>query len=82
MAEELIIETADVRKSYGSVQALAGLDLRVPRGAICGLLGRNGAGKTTTIKVLVGLLLPTRERASRFAAARRSSAKTRTSTPA
>ena len=80
MAEELIIETADVRKSYGSVQALAGLDLRVPRGAICGLLGRNGAGKTTTIKVLLGMVRPTsgqarssglppttRTRASRFA---------------
>ena len=59
MAEELIIETAEVRKSYGSVQALAGLDLRVPRGAICGLLGRNGAGKTTTIKMLLGIARPT-----------------------
>jgi ABC-2 type transport system ATP-binding protein len=59
VADELIIETADVRKSYGSVQALAGLDLRVPRGAICGLLGRNGAGKTTTIKVLLGMVRAT-----------------------
>jgi len=59
VAEELIIETADVRKAYGSVQALAGLDLRVPRGAVCGLLGRNGAGKTTTIKVLLGMVRPT-----------------------
>src|SRR6185503_13156689 len=42
-----------------SAQALAGLDLRVPRGAICGLLGRNGAGKTTTIKVLLGIARPT-----------------------
>jgi ABC-type multidrug transport system ATPase subunit len=59
VAEELIIEAADVRKSYGGVQALAGLDLRVPRGAICGLLGKNGAGKTTTIKVLLGMVRPT-----------------------
>lgn len=59
MAEELIIETADVRKAYGSVQALAGVDLSVPRGSICGLLGRNGAGKTTTIKVLLGMVRPT-----------------------
>ena len=66
MAEELIIETADVRKSYGGVHALAGLDLRVPRGAICGLLGRNGAGKTTTIKVLLGMVQPTSGRASVF----------------
>ena len=55
----MIIETADVRKTYGSVEALAGLALRVPRGAICGLLGRNGAGKTTTIKVLLGMVRPT-----------------------
>ena len=55
----MIIETADVRKTYGNVEALAGLALRVPRGAICGLLGRNGAGKTTTIKVLLGMVRPT-----------------------
>ena len=55
----MIIETADVRKTYGNVEALAGLSLRVPRGAICGLLGRNGAGKTTTIKVLLGMVRPT-----------------------
>ena len=59
MAEELIIETAGVRKSYGSLHALDGLDLRVPRGAVCGLLGRNGAGKTTTIKILLGMARPT-----------------------
>jgi ABC-type multidrug transport system ATPase subunit len=59
VAEELIIDAADVRKSYGGVQALAGLDLRVPRGAICGLLGKNGAGKTTTIKVLLGMVRAT-----------------------
>ena len=59
MAEGMIIETADVRKMYGNVEALAGLSLRVPRGAICGLLGRNGAGKTTTIKVLLGMVRPT-----------------------
>jgi ABC-2 type transport system ATP-binding protein len=59
VAEELIIETADLRKSYDGVHALAGLDLRVPRGAICGLLGRNGAGKTTTIKTLLGMTRPT-----------------------
>ena len=66
MAEEFIIETSDVHKSYGGVHALAGLDLRVPRGAICGLLGKNGAGKTTTIKVLLGMVQPTSGRASVF----------------
>lgn len=66
MADELIIETADVRKSYGKVDALAGIDLRIPRGAVCGLLGRNGAGKTTTIKVLLGMVRPAAGRASVF----------------
>ncbi|RPI62296.1 MAG: ABC transporter ATP-binding protein [Lysobacterales bacterium] len=66
MADGYIIDTADVRKTFGSVQALAGLDLRVPRGAICGLLGRNGAGKTTTIKVLLGMVQPTSGRARVF----------------
>ena len=47
------------RKAYGGVAALAGLDLRVPRGSIYGLLGRNGAGKTTAIKVLLGMARPT-----------------------
>jgi ABC-2 type transport system ATP-binding protein len=66
VASELIIETTDVRKAYGHVQALAGLDLRVPRGSICGLLGRNGAGKTTTIKVLLGMVKPTSGQARVF----------------
>ncbi len=66
MADELIIQTADVRKSYGNVAALAGVDLHIPRGAVCGILGRNGAGKTTTIKVLLGMVRPTSGRASVF----------------
>jgi ABC-2 type transport system ATP-binding protein len=66
VAEELVIETTDLRKSYGGVQALDGVDLRVPRGAVCGLLGRNGAGKTTTIKVLLGMARPTSGQAKVF----------------
>jgi ABC-2 type transport system ATP-binding protein len=66
VADDLIIETAGVRKAYGNVEALKGLDLRVPRGAVCGLLGRNGAGKTTTIKVLLGMVRPTAGVASVF----------------
>jgi ABC-2 type transport system ATP-binding protein len=54
-----VIEIADLRKSYDGVEAVAGLSLAVPRGAICGLLGRNGAGKTTTIKMLLGMVRPT-----------------------
>jgi ABC-2 type transport system ATP-binding protein len=53
---DLIIETNQLCKSFGSQPALRGLDLRVPVGSIFGFLGRNGAGKTTTIKTLMGLL--------------------------
>src|SRR3954462_9356644 len=50
------IETRDLRKSFGDVQALCGVDLRVPRGSVLGLLGPNGAGKTTTVRILTTLL--------------------------
>jgi ABC-2 type transport system ATP-binding protein len=59
VAERLIIETADLRKTYSSVDALRGLNLQVPAGSICGFLGRNGAGKTTTMKILLGMVHPT-----------------------
>ena len=59
MSEPLIIETTDLTKRYGGVEALRGLSLQVPSGSICGFLGRNGAGKTTTIKALLGLVQPT-----------------------
>ena len=56
----LTIETIDLRKRYASgVEAVRGLNLRVPAGSICGFLGRNGAGKTTTIKMLLGITRPT-----------------------
>jgi ABC-2 type transport system ATP-binding protein len=48
-----------LRKQFGSVLALDGLDLDVPVGSIFGLLGPNGAGKTTTIRLLTGLARPT-----------------------
>jgi ABC-2 type transport system ATP-binding protein len=59
VADALVIETADLRKSYGSVEALRGLSLQVRAGSICGFLGRNGAGKTTTLKILLGMARPT-----------------------
>jgi ABC-2 type transport system ATP-binding protein len=52
---DTVIETQDLRKTYGAVEAVRGLDLRVSAGSICGFLGRNGAGKTTTMKMLLGL---------------------------
>lgn len=54
-----VIQTIEVRKSFDSVEALRGLNLLVPAGSVCGLLGRNGAGKTTAMKVLLGLTRPT-----------------------
>ena len=59
MSEALAIETVDLRKSFDALEALRGLNLRVPSGSIFGFLGRNGAGKTTTIKVLLGMARPT-----------------------
>lgn len=54
------IETSGLSKRYGSVLALEDLSLRVEGGEVFGFLGPNGAGKTTTIRLLLGLLRPTR----------------------
>jgi branched-chain amino acid transport system ATP-binding protein len=47
-----------VAASYGSIRALQGVSLHVPRGAIVTVLGANGAGKTTTLRTITGLLRP------------------------
>jgi ABC-2 type transport system ATP-binding protein len=47
-----------LRKSFGRVKALDGLDLRVGQGEIAGFLGPNGAGKSTTLRLLLGLIRP------------------------
>lgn len=56
---EWVIHTRGLAKSYGEIEALKSLDLRVPRNSIFGFLGPNGAGKTTAIKLLLGLIRPT-----------------------
>lgn len=52
------ITVAGLAKTYGDVQAVAGIDFIVPQGSVTALLGGNGAGKTTTIAMLLGLLKP------------------------
>jgi ABC-2 type transport system ATP-binding protein len=54
----LALEVRDLKKRFGSVTAVNGLDLAVPAGECFGLLGPNGAGKTTTIEICEGLLAP------------------------
>jgi ABC-2 type transport system ATP-binding protein len=48
------IAVRDLRKSYGSLEAVRGIDFHVERGEVFGLLGPNGAGKTTTVEILEG----------------------------
>jgi len=55
-----MIEFAHVTRKYGQKTAVDDLSLAIPRGELFALLGPNGAGKTTTIKMLVGLLRPSR----------------------
>jgi ABC-2 type transport system ATP-binding protein len=56
MIEPLAIETADLSRSFGTIRAVDGLSLRVPRGSIYGLVGPDGAGKTTAIRMLTGAI--------------------------
>lgn len=60
MNNEPVIRTRGLTRYFGSKAAVRSLDLEVPRGCVFALLGRNGSGKTTTIRMLLGLLQPTR----------------------
>ena len=57
-----VIETRELRKDYGRIQALKGVSISVEQGQIYGLLGQNGAGKTTLIKILLGIAKQDRRR--------------------
>jgi ABC-2 type transport system ATP-binding protein len=54
MSAEAAITVHGLRKTYGSLQAVRGIDFEVLRGEVFGLLGPNGAGKTTTVEILEG----------------------------
>ena len=58
--DEHVIETDALTKHYGAFEAVRGLSMRVPRGSITGFLGQNGAGKSSTIRMLLGMMRPTR----------------------
>ena len=56
----IAITARDLARRFGQKYAVAGIDLDVPRAQIYGFLGPNGSGKSTTIRMLCGLLVPTR----------------------
>ena len=58
-ARGLVVTTDGLTRAYNGVNAVDGLNLRVPAGGIYGFLGPNGAGKSTTMKLLLGLTRPT-----------------------
>jgi len=55
---ELAIEVRGLRKSFGTKDAVAGIDLDIAAGSLAGLVGPNGAGKTTSLSMMTGLLRP------------------------
>ena len=56
MKNNSAIAITDLKKKYGDVIALKGIDLHISKGSFFGLLGPNGAGKTTTINIITGLV--------------------------
>ena len=55
---ERLIELREIKKSYGNVFAVGGVNMHVDRGEVVGLIGDNGAGKSTLIKILAGAVRP------------------------
>ncbi|MFX0036217.1 MAG: ABC transporter ATP-binding protein [Candidatus Hermodarchaeota archaeon] len=56
---ELAIETHNLKKYFGTIHAVDGIDIQIQKGSLYGVLGPNGAGKTTTIRMLSTILHPT-----------------------
>src|SRR5262249_22156120 len=59
-AAEPVIQTHGLTRYFGGKAALLDMSIRVPRGSVFAFLGRNGAGKSTAIRMMLGLLEPTR----------------------
>ena len=60
----LAVATEGLTKRFGDRTVVAGVNLAIPRGSVCGFVGPNGAGKTTTIRMLLGLIRPSSGRGS------------------
>src|SRR5512133_1234084 len=58
MPEQRVIEVKNVWKSFKTVQAVKGINLKIPKGQFVGLLGPNGAGKTTLVEMIEGIQKP------------------------
>jgi ABC-2 type transport system ATP-binding protein len=54
--DRVVIRTRDLRKNYGPIEAIRGIDLEIHQGEIFGLIGPDGAGKTTTFQILAGIM--------------------------
>ena len=55
---DIKVELRDIRKTFGSVEALKGASLTARRGEVTAIVGDNGAGKSTLVKCLTGLITP------------------------
>ena len=53
-----VLSATNLRKSYGELKVVAGVDIAIEKGECFGLLGPNGAGKTTTLRLLLGFIAP------------------------
>ena len=60
MSQEPLVELRDIEKTFGRVQALSKINLKLYPGEIVSLVGDNGAGKSTLLKLLLGELMPTK----------------------
>ena len=58
-ADEIVLQTEALEKSFGSLRVARGISIALPRGARYALIGPNGAGKTTLINLITGRLRPT-----------------------